>query len=958
MADGSITEQIAILLQNAREQKHRQRFYGAINGFLQAERLIIEQLPADLQPGANQPGGPARTSVIGTGRALLNAGARLALSMRGTQAEAWALGASRKDAGLRAGEPVARRGKGNRQERLIEEALREWHERNPTGGTASVSAAERPDPIVMTATRIAAQLRDTPVRALAARLKPNDIPANLAPLYFADIPLGIGDCLVQLGQDYDRALQYYARAEAYPFTNPPFESRDLWLRLAEAHLARGDAAYRAGDRDRARLNYELILKDGDVPAGSRLYQGSLGVMVGRVRAWLSALVDDPASRPAADFPPRHLAALALTKQRLAQLAANLDFLGEPADSRPVFSFSYLREIARGLAQFAAQANREYIAFTQRAEDQTQTTRQLEQAVALGEAGVQFEIARRREVAAEIDAAIAAERLAAERANLASENAEHYRSVGWDLVRLDAANAWAGATTQSADEEIRLNYMGIDDLGIAGGPRQRSDLIHLIAYQSRRRAYALEVGRLERAVEELNAARRTAAIQTVSARARADTADAAINAARWRSHFARINLAEAQSRETSAELYFDLGNLVRETAQIYLQRAIGAAAAMERAYNFENNTGIKRIRLDYGDLAGAGNLYAADFLLRDIDAFLYEHVTTTKSKSQLVIKRISLRREFPLQFMELLRTGRMIFFTTLDQFHGDMPGTYNGRIKRIGVEFIGIASSNGVHGSLSCAGVSAVKTTAGSVERKVHPAETMVIPPLLPEKSFARLDAAALSGAAPGGELAVFENVGLECSWKLDVPLRSNDIRMADFADVGLVVAYLCQHDDALEAQDLANQPTRAEAEFTLGLRQQGRDEQQREALGQLETTGEARCVLPATWLPRYVQAPKIQDLSVICIDRDGRFIPLAVRLSTDTHGNASQLHRADTDGVTRIERRDSPGSFQGAPVATTYALRIAASDNPALAPTRPGQVLDLSSVHDISFLFSYEHAFR
>lgn len=47
------------------------------------------------------------------------------------------------------------------------------------------------------------------------------IPVELGRFYFADVPLGIGDCLVQIGQDFERALTYYGRAQTYPFTNPP-----------------------------------------------------------------------------------------------------------------------------------------------------------------------------------------------------------------------------------------------------------------------------------------------------------------------------------------------------------------------------------------------------------------------------------------------------------------------------------------------------------------------------------------------------------------------------------------------------------------------------------------------------------------------------------------------------------------------------------------------------------------
>ncbi|MBR1188560.1 hypothetical protein [Bradyrhizobium sp. AUGA SZCCT0160] len=954
MADETvpIIEQISLVLGSAQEQKHRQRFYGAMNAFVKAEQLIIGELPAQLRDGARVPSGPTAEQRALTAEALVTSGARLVLLRNFPSFQI------RTDS--RPEPPSEGDGSSNPVDPhdsatgTAGELLRDWAALNP--GSPAPDETVLTNAIRSARNTIAGSLERMSPLPLGSRLDPKDIPVNLAPFYFGDIPLGIADCLVQLGQDYDRALAYYARAEGYPFINPPFEPRDLWLRLAEAYLARGDALYRTGDAAKAVQDYEMVVKHG-VPPNSHLYQGMLGGMAGRARAWLRALGADPSAVPAADHPPRHVAALALVQQRVAQISAGLDFLGERADTRPVYSFAYLREIARGYAQFAAQANREYIAFTQRAEDETQNIRQFEQAVALADAGVDIELSRRREAAAEIAAAQAAERLAAQRETLAADNAAHFRRVGWEMVRLDEASAWAGAAAVPDSDEMRQTFRGLDDLGVSGAQRMRSDLVQLLAFERSTRSYGIEVGRLENAVEELKAARIAAAAQTTVAQSRAKTADAAVQAARWRSQFARSNLADAQARETSAELYFDLGNLVRDTARTYLQRAIGAASAMERAYNFENNAQVRRIRLDYGDLSGAGQLYAADFLLRDIDAFLYDHVTSTRSKSQLIIQRVSLRRDYPLQFLDFLKSGTAIFQTTLELFHADMPGTFNGRIKRLGLDFVGIQSGKGIQGRLACAGVSSVRLADGTVVKKVHPSETMIISPLQPEKSFARLDAAALAGIAPAGELAVFENVGLQCSWRLDIPLRSNDVRMTEFADVGLVIAYLCQHDVALEAADIAQLPATGDAEFAIGLRQSGRSANQ-ETFGQLEASGEGEFQLPGDMLPRNIVDSKIRDIVLVCVDKVGKPVPLKVGFWTGTRGDRAKRYSPGANPITTVERSSEPGPFHDQPVPNVYHLSISAADNPLLAHRSDGRALDLSVVNDITVIFSYQHAFR
>ncbi|MEO8378266.1 MAG: hypothetical protein ABI779_01260 [Acidobacteriota bacterium] len=952
----SVNDQISSYLVSAQELKHRQRYFSAMSSFLQAEALIIGQLPPDLRDGTTEPRGPEPARFAPVARAFFRAGAELAIR---AGASASLLASGGRTVLRQASSPAILDEGGTRTRSYLnpdaEAKLLESGELLTTSSSSSYRTAEHFDEVSAVVNHIASLhgTRSTVVPSFATRVNPTAIPAELGRFYFADIPLGMGDCLVQLGQQYDKALEYYNRAEHYPYVNPPFETPDLWLRLAEVHLALGDASYRSGNTDKARMNYEVIIKQGEVPSQSKLYQDSLAIMLAKVRFWLQKVAQDPAPLSPADFPPRHLALLATVTQRLAQLDASLDFFGRPPAWRPIFSFAYLREVARSFAQFAAQANREYVAYTQRAEDQTQTVRQMEQTVALGEASIRIDQAHLNEVRAEVDAAFGAEQLAETRATLMRDNLVSYATKGWDIVRLDAASAWAGAASVSDDDEIRLTYTGLENLGI-GGTAQRSDLLQSLAWQRGTRSYRIELDRLRNAVAELEAGRTVARLQTALAQSRLPAAQAAVNTAKWRNHFARVNLMDARTRETSAELFFDLARLVRDTAQIYLERAIGVALAMEQAYNFENTAAVRRIRTDYGDLGGAGSLYAADFLLRDIDAFLYETIMATGSKSQLVIRFVSLRREYPLQYTEFIRTGRMVFQTTLDQFHGDAPGTYNGRIKRIALQFAGFTSTGGIVGSLTCGGVSAVRGQDGAMKQKVHQTETMVLSPLTPEKALARLDGIA----PPVGENTVFENVGLQCSWVLEIPLRANDMQLSTTADVGLVVAYLCQHDPVLEANDRANMPATGTAEAWFSLRDQGRDSSGSPVWGQLQKNGESPFEFLNEWIPRNITRTAIESLSIVCVLRSGAPVPLAVRFWTSTLGDPGVTFRADQDGVTRIERVDAPGAFHQTPVPQSYRIAIDADSNPSLASSKPETKLDLSTVQDIVVVFAYEHGYR
>ena len=88
------------------------------------------------------------------------------------------------------------------------------------------------------------------------------------------------------------------------------------------------------------------------------------------------------------------------RARLIQLAAGLDFLGMPTDIVPIWSFEFLQSVARYFAQQAVHAEREFIGFTDRGENEEFSRQQLEQQVAL--AGAEKELAKQQRMAAEAE----------------------------------------------------------------------------------------------------------------------------------------------------------------------------------------------------------------------------------------------------------------------------------------------------------------------------------------------------------------------------------------------------------------------------------------------------------------------------------------------------------------------------------------------------------------------------
>jgi hypothetical protein len=639
-----------------------------------------------------------------------------------------------------------------------------------------------------------------------------------------------------------------------------------------------------------------------------------------------------------------LVLLTTVRQRFEHLRNGLNYLGYPKDYTPIFSFSWLQDIAKSFAKFAAQANREYISYTNMAEAKTQTIRQFEHSVNLNRAAISIERSHAEVVEAEIAVAEQSLVVAQDRADRARRAADQFASTGWQLARLQAAQAWAGAAVLPKSEEIMLSFGGLEDLGISSRYERRSELMKTLAWEQAKRSYRSEAARYSDAAADLSKSILVAREQLNATRARRNAARFSVQAAEWRYLSSVETLNLARSEAISADLLFELGALSRQTAQIYLERAVEAAFLMQQAFNLENNSAIGRIRLDYGDLSVADGLYAADFLMRDIDEFTLQAIAGVQDKLQSSLRVLSLRSHFPFAFFELIRTGETQFETTLGDFHHDLPGTYDARIKRLRVVVEANSGPDGIAGMLTSAGTSTVRQANGDLRTKIHSTETLILPRKPP---LAEISAPV---SAETGQLEIFENIGVATSWKLSLPPQWNSIDLKAMTDVKIVVAYWCRHNSLLEQKDIHALQPEGEASYTVDIR-----------LGdprwaELESTGQTTLHIDTTLIPpHHRRDARLTSMGLIVLRPDGRV--QEVKSQVTAASGVSGEFSTGIDGVVTIETSDMPGSFADIPLLQDFTIKFPHQENSDIASST-GTGLDLSELYVIQVVFEYSYRLR
>lgn len=735
------------------------------------------------------------------------------------------------------------------------------------------------------------------------------------------LPLSLGDTYHALGR-HDLAASYYLRARDYAYLNFAIERPMLWARLARTYLAEGDRHYRQQDIDAAVQAYSRIV--ALTPAGfelsGALYEGSFAPYADDTLALLNA--PDRLAFDGIDYGRRIVILQALAN--LGQIANGINYLGIPDDIIPIHPWRYLQNQARYFTNQAIQAERAYLNFKSTAEKEAFTRLTLQQAVDAQKSAVKVEDAKVALARTQQDVAQSAAEIAGKRIDQAIEARDDYATVAEQTAFYDEITALYSAPDGGVHVDpdfarqlgIQLTYVHETYTDLFGTSDfyytrdvAKGDILRTMNRSRSKATRELELRNMDRKVDQLTDDLTLANGQVEVAKKGVKAAQAQQELAKLRAAQARSQLDAFNDQELSPELWDNLAQAQREISQRYLDWAIGAAFLMERAYEFEYDLTVNRIRFDYerSDLNG---MLAADLLLADVDQFSYDRLLDTEKKAPIKVS-IALADRYPFQFRrDFQQTGRLDFQTTLEDFDRWNPGTYRRKLRRVEVIVEGLVSADGLHGTLTNSGFSLDRRRDGTVQTRVQKAETMIL------SRFDMRGDGFVFTATDEQVLAVFENSGVAGGWVLELPPDVNDVDFRTITNIHLVLYY-----DACYSIGVANvvraglaAVSHDEQMLGLSLRFQYPDE-----FYNFQSEGALRFALDEAYLPFHHLAPRVRSLCLNVETVDG--VSSAGLTLTVEHGANVANVTTTANGLA------GPGDaalavFMGGPLTGDWTVRI------------------------------------
>lgn len=754
--------------------------------------------------------------------------------------------------------------------------------------------------------------------------------AYIPHLFFFVLPIAVGDTYVELGR-YAKAVEEYQSTFAYPHLNRFIEVPALWQRMAKACLRHGDELFRGEDTDGARQKYERIINtDLSVPPASPLYQSAI---MQPMQAVVAEALKELRGEPHAPVNPRVLAIVSEAHMQLQKIANGLNFLGFGADDYPVFRFKYLQSAANYLSDSAVQAERTFLSFRASAEQQKMDRMQLENAVDVAGESVRMEQKRLQDSALEWSAATQGRQYAELRNQHSQETLDDWNTLGWELATVNAALSWASSAAN--DHDIR--YTGVQYDGRSHDfDTDVEDFYDTVGEWRENLNFEIQRRRLERQKAEAAAEVAITKTREQQARVRFEIQQIAVQVAQKRYEGAREMLDYSQDRMLDEDLWFQLAAELRDLARRYLDMAIYAAFMMERAYDLEFDRRLNLIRLDYG-MGGVQGLLGGDYLKRDIAAFTLDYLQNAQKKNP-VRTVISLRDEFPAAFALFVKEGILPFRTDLEIFDRRYPGTYRRKLKKVELFVEGLVPLEGVVGTLLHQGVSSEwREVSGQWVKhtRLLPADRLV----LSSYEFRR----DVTVFRPSEEmLDLFENLGPQGNWRLELPRSANNLDYEAIGDIKLVLYFDADVSEALLAHVKTFYPADGGRSLVLSSRFHYPDQYFR------------------------LDADRKVDFSLhrarfAYNHADNRLQGLAVRLVPKSPGGAVGLTATITrasDGSSVTATTDAKGLIQGAP--TTMAPFDAwkdASPIDAFTVSFPAGV-DTSLLADVELALDYRYTYR
>jgi hypothetical protein len=607
--------------------------------------------------------------------------------------------------------------------------------------------------------------------------------AYIPHLFFFVLPLAIGDTYSAMGM-YGDAERQYLEATKYTFINNGIEAPYVWQKLAETQLRWGDELFRQEKPAQARVQYEKILSANLTVPASALYQGKLAGMTAQVSEAIKEI------RKEAHLPVNYKVSMLCIKawQQLQKIQNGLNFLGLSDDYFPIFRYKYLQAVAAYMADQAIQTERTFINFRSAAENQKFERIQLQQNLELQKSALKIEQKRMEDADLEIQYASQARQYSEMRRDHAQDTLYDWNTTGWELASVNSTLSWAS----NAANDLQINVFGVQYRGERHDYSGDVENYYEIVGQVREKLnWELQVDRLARQMAESDAEVTLANTRLQQANVRRQVQAMTVDLAQKRLEGAQELLDYARDKMFDEEMWFRLAAELQDLSREYLDMAIYSAFLMERAYEVEFDRRLNRIRLDYG-IGGVEGLLGGDYLKRDIDSFTLDYLQHAQKKNPVRLA-VSLSEQFPAAYDQFRRTGVLAFRTDLEIFDRLFPGTYRRKIKKIELFVEGLLPVEGATGFLTHLGISTEWQKVGGVWSKANrltSAEQMV----LSSYQFRR----DISVFQPSEQmLGLFENLGLQGNWTLELPRSSNNMDYEAISDIKLVLYFDADYSDDL-----------------------------------------------------------------------------------------------------------------------------------------------------------------
>jgi hypothetical protein len=282
----------------------------------------------------------------------------------------------------------------------------------------------------------------------------------------------------------------------------------------------------------------------------------------------------------------------------------------------------------------------------------------------------------------------------------------------------------------------------------------------------------------------------------------------LNIARMQTENAQATVNYLASKFTNASLYDWMAQVLQGVYQFFLQQATATAQTAQRQLAFERQQMPPvEIQSDYwgaGGLAAPGaasggnrGMTGAERLVQDIYN-LDQWAFNTKSRALQVTKSFSLMRLLPAEFEGLRKNGTMRFATPSSLFDWDFPGHYLRTIRTVRVSVLALVPGvDGIKATLSSTGTSRVVVNSNGL---FNPVVIKSLPQTVALTASRDANGVFDLQAVDPAQLLPFEGMGVDTTWRFDLPRAANRMDYQSIADVVVTIEYRAFTDDNYRSQ--------------------------------------------------------------------------------------------------------------------------------------------------------------